>query len=56
MSRVLRVYNSDHKIAVQDGGTITLDTGDLVGTTVITGNLEGFLGMIITSEKLVEPS
>jgi hypothetical protein len=40
MSRVLRVYNSDHKIAVQDGGTITLDTGDLVGTTVVTGNLE----------------
>lgn len=40
MSRVLRVYNSDYKIAVEDGGTITLDTGDLVGNTVVTGNLE----------------
>jgi hypothetical protein len=40
MSRVVKVYNSDYKIAVENGGTITLDTGTLVGTTVITGNLE----------------
>lgn len=40
MSRVLKVYNSDYKIAVENGGTITLDTGDLIGNTIITGNLE----------------
>jgi len=40
MSKVVKVYDSNYKIAVQDSGTITLDTGDLVGTTVITGNLE----------------
>lgn len=40
MSKVVKVYNSNYKVAVEDGGTITLDTGDLVGTTVITGNLE----------------
>jgi len=40
MSRVLKVYNSDYKVSVQDGGTITLDTGNLTGTTVITGDLE----------------
>lgn len=40
MSRIVKVYNSDYKIAVESGGTITLDTGTLVGNTVITGNLE----------------
>jgi hypothetical protein len=40
MSRVLKVYNSDYKVSVADGGTITLDTGDVTGTTVVTGNLE----------------
>ena len=40
MSRILKVYNSDYKVAVQSGGTITLDTGDTTGTTVVTGNLE----------------
>lgn len=40
MSRVVKVYNSNYKVAVQPGGTITLDTGNLAGTTVITGNLE----------------
>jgi len=40
MSRVVKVYNSNYKVAVQPGGTITLDTGDLSGTTVISGNLE----------------
>jgi hypothetical protein len=40
MSRVVKVYNSNYKVAVQPGGTITLDTGDISGTTVITGNLE----------------
>jgi len=40
MSRVVKVYNSNYKVAVQPGGEIKLDTGDLVGNTVITGNLE----------------
>jgi hypothetical protein len=40
MSKVVKVYNSNYKIAVQSGGTITLDTGAEVGTTVISGNLE----------------
>jgi len=40
MSRVLNIYNSNYKIAVQDGGNITLDTGDLVGNVIVTGNLE----------------
>lgn len=40
MSKVVRVSNSNYKVAVQSGGTITLDTGVDTGTTVITGNLE----------------
>jgi len=40
MSKVIKVYNSNYKVAVQSGGTITLDTGPTVGNTVITGNLE----------------
>lgn len=40
MSKVTKVYNSNYKVAVQNGGTITLDTGDLTGTVVITGDLE----------------
>lgn len=40
MSRVVNVYNGNYKIAVQDGGIITLDTGDLEGTVVVTGDLE----------------
>lgn len=40
MSKVVKVYNSNYKVAVQSGGTITLDTGPEVGTTVVSGNLE----------------
>lgn len=40
MSKVVKVYNSNYKVAVQDGGVITLDTGNLTGTVVITGDLE----------------
>ena len=44
MARVLRVGNSDYKIVVENGGTITLDTTDTAedkaGTVVITGDLE----------------
>jgi len=40
MSRVVNVYNGDYKVAVQDGGNITLDTGNLEGNVIVTGNLE----------------
>ena len=40
MSRVLKVSQSDYRLAVQSSGTITLDTGDGTGTVVITGNLD----------------
>lgn len=44
MARVLRVGNSDYKIVVENGGTITLDTTDTAedkaGTVIVTGNLE----------------
>ena len=40
MSRVLKVSQSDYRLAVQSSGTITLDTGDGTGTVVVTGNLD----------------
>jgi hypothetical protein len=40
MSRILRVDQSNYRIAVNTGGTITFDTGPTAGTVVITGNLE----------------
>ena len=40
MSKVIKVYNSNYKVSVQSGGTITLDTGPTTGNTIITGNLE----------------
>lgn len=44
MSRVLRVGNSNYKIVVENGGTITLDTTDTAedkaGKVVVTGDLE----------------
>jgi hypothetical protein len=40
MSRVLKLYNSDYRVAVQQGGEITLDTGENAGKVLITGNLE----------------
>ena len=40
MSKVLKVENGNYKIAVQSGGTITLNTGSETGTTIVTGDLE----------------
>jgi hypothetical protein len=40
MSKIVNVYNSNYKVIVQPEGTITFDTGDTVGTTIVTGNLE----------------
>lgn len=40
MPKVLKSYDSNYRIAVVSGGTITLDTGDDSGTVVITGDLQ----------------
>jgi hypothetical protein len=40
MSKVVKVENGNYTIAVQSGGTITLNTGNETGTTVVTGDLE----------------
>ena len=40
MSKIVRVSNGDYKVSVQTGGTITLDTGARVGSTIITGSLD----------------
>ena len=39
MSKFFRVDGGDYKITVQNGGVITLDTGNEEGTVVITGDL-----------------
>lgn len=39
MSRVLKVSDSNYRLQVKSGGKIYLDTGTLVGDTIITGNL-----------------
>lgn len=39
MSRIVKVSQSDYRIAVSSGGSITLDTGTLIGDVIITGNL-----------------
>jgi hypothetical protein len=40
MSKILKVSQGNYKVQVQTSGTITLDTGNSVGTVVITGNLD----------------
>lgn len=40
MSKVVKVAQSDYKVKVRDGGNIYLDTGDLVGTVVVSGDLQ----------------
>lgn len=40
MSKIVKVSESDYRLRVQNSGTITLDTGDNVGTVYVTGNLE----------------
>lgn len=39
MPRILKVSQSDYRVVVSSGGTITLDTGTLSGNVIITGNL-----------------
>lgn len=56
MSKFLKIPNGDYKISVQPGGTITLDTGDFIGTVKITGDLivDGETTTINTSVLEVE--
>lgn len=49
MSRILKVSESDYRVKVQDGGTITLDSG--VHTPVIPNTWTG--GVVITGDLLV---
>lgn len=39
MSKYVRVSDTDYKLTVNSGGTITFDTGNRSGSVVITGNL-----------------
>lgn len=39
MSKIVKVSNSNYKLSVQSGGTITLDTGSQTGTVYVTGDL-----------------
>jgi len=54
-TKVVNVVNGDYKVIVQDGGDITLDTGEQ-GTTIITGNLEvrGDTTYVFVSDMQVE--
>jgi len=56
MSKIVKVYNSDYKVAVRTGGTITLDTGVSAGEVIVTGDLTvlGDLTSIETTELKVE--
>ena len=40
MSKILKVNEGDYRIKVPSGNTITLDTGSVTGSVVITGNLD----------------
>ena len=39
MSKIVKVSNSNYKVSVQSGGTITLDTGNQAGTVYVSGDL-----------------
>lgn len=56
MSRILKISESDYKVKVKSGGTITLDTGVENGETIITGNLtvNGITTTISTTNLLIE--
>ena len=39
MSRIVRVRDRDYTLKVEGGGNITFDTGDQIGTVIVTGDL-----------------
>ena len=56
MPKYLRAYDSDYVIASQAGGKIRLDTGDLEGTVIVTGDLDvkGTTTEISSTEVTIE--
>lgn len=56
MPKYLRAYDSNYIIASKPGGEIRLDTGDLEGTVIVTGNLEvkGTTTEISSTEVTIE--
>lgn len=40
MSKIINVADSNYKVKVASGGTITLDTGSAVGNVIVTGNIQ----------------
>ncbi len=50
MSRIVKVSENNYKLQVQTGGVITLDTGNQLGTVVVTGDLT-VLGNTTTVES-----
>lgn len=56
MSRILKVSQSDYRVKVQNGGTITLDTGVDQGTVFVTGDLivQGNTTTINTANMTIE--
>ncbi len=39
MARIVNVQDTEYKLSVNSGGTITLNTGDQIGTVLVTGDL-----------------
>jgi hypothetical protein len=39
MARIVKIQDSDYKLSVNSGGTITLNTGNAIGTVLVTGDL-----------------
>lgn len=56
MSRILKISESDYKVKVKSGGTITFDTGVEAGETIVTGNLtvKGVTTTINTTNTTIE--
>lgn len=56
MSKFFRVDGGDYKITVQNGGQITLDTGNAEGTVIITGDLtvQGTTTTVETANMTIE--
>lgn len=57
MSKVLRIDQGDYKVKVKDDGTIILDTGELIGEVIVTGDLNVHntmsAGMTVTDESVL---
>jgi hypothetical protein len=56
MARIVKIQDSDYKLSVNSGGTITLNTGNQIGTVFVTGDLvvEGNTTSIQTANVEIE--